>query len=339
MNLNLEGRKKLREEVKGLLDTIPRKKKIQLPKEVLEQILFETVFDASDNKSYKIPAWSGKFLRKLDLSQIDFSDVEWHIDSIGIGARPKIERIFDDPELFGPNHEGPLRKDFVIDYSRTNALINFTGRNCLWISNCNFRGTKVDTGDGKFDDIDISNSDLSDSNLLLEGDLEEIGAQIHDSSFENCNLGQAKLSMETFVYGGTEPSIKNCNFRNSGLQISYKGSEMSIDGETLKALAQTNLSNNWIGCYLNGRLIEPPKSEEKIEYEKQIILGEYAAYEAATISGVLEQIRGQVSNSEAPSHNSGELGPFLSPLPQKPKNKPESSGPYMAKLPGTGRKK
>lgn len=343
MKLNLEGRKKLRKNVKELLDTIPKTKKIQLPKEVLEQLLFETVVDETNNKSYKIPAWSGKFLRKLDLSQIDFSDVEWHINTVSLGARSKIERIFDDYEMFGPTHEGPLRKDFIIDYSHTNAQISFSGRDCLWINNCNFRGTRIDTGDGSFRDIDISNSDLSDTNFSLEGNLEDMG-WIHDSNFENCNLHNAELPMEMFVSGGSVPSVINCNFKNSGLKIAYKGSYMLIKGETLKTLAQANLANNWIGCYLNGKLIEPPRTKEQIESEKQRILGEYAAYQAATISGILGEIRNQASDSQAPSDNPRVVGPFISPLPQEQtKTKKVQSGPYIAPLPNpnnrSGRKK
>ena len=41
--LSFEGREKLRKNVEELLKTIPDNKKIQLPNEILEQLLFEEV--------------------------------------------------------------------------------------------------------------------------------------------------------------------------------------------------------------------------------------------------------------------------------------------------------
>ena len=53
--------------------------KIKLDKDILEDLLFDTVKIKRKDISYtvKLPVWSGRFLEALDLSEVDFSDVSW----------------------------------------------------------------------------------------------------------------------------------------------------------------------------------------------------------------------------------------------------------------------
>lgn len=78
MKLSEKERKELRNNIKEILKNSPKDKKVTIGKEILEQLLFEeVVINEKENIILKLPVWSGEFLKQIDLSQIDFSNVSW----------------------------------------------------------------------------------------------------------------------------------------------------------------------------------------------------------------------------------------------------------------------
>jgi len=298
MKLNLEGRKELRKSVEILLASSPKNKKIQLPKETLETLLFETM-EGKDGPA-KLPVWSGEFLRKLDLSQVDFSGVCWDLESLGAN-RDEINKRFDAPEVL--NKYEQIREDFIIDYSNTNAHINLGHTyppNMFVINRCNFKNTTLDTEGKLFSDIIILNSDLSNTGLTLASqDYDKIDIIIYNSNFENCDLHNVSIPIDIFV--GDE-NITKSNFKNTALNIEYS-SGMSIETQEAIELYEENSHNNWEGCYLNGKLITPLKSQAELETIKQANVKAYSEYKDETIKGVLDEIKGQIGEKVNPLAN------------------------------------
>ena len=86
MKLNVESKNKLRAKIVEELKGVPADKKIKLDKDLLEFLLFDeleyTVIQEIDKPvtlKPRIPIWSGEFLRHIDLSEVDFSNVAWSI--------------------------------------------------------------------------------------------------------------------------------------------------------------------------------------------------------------------------------------------------------------------
>ena len=87
MELSKEIKDKIRiDYAKKILDYISYGRlrilgKIKMPKEDLEDLLFDIITFKGDKKTYviKLPVWSGPFLEAIDLSEVDFSDVSWNL--------------------------------------------------------------------------------------------------------------------------------------------------------------------------------------------------------------------------------------------------------------------
>ena len=243
--LSLEGREKLRKNVEELLKTIPDNKKIQLPNETLEQLLFEEVIvNKKDNIRVKFPVWSGKFLRKLDLSRVDFKNVTWdalsfifsnesyqnpnnlllaELYEVFLSYPP--QPIYDNLEEFNDRLKNikSLKRlsGKIVDYSYTNVSINlsdsfeqrYNARRNGSIEGCDFRGCDVYFSKMPRK-LDISNCNFANSSINLP---ETVGySQIRSSNFENCNLSNSKIDITTMVNGLTE-----CNFNNTGATIIF----------------------------------------------------------------------------------------------------------------------
>lgn len=75
MRLTNDQKTDLRYKIKRLLESDEVKERIKIDKELLEQL----IFDEGNYKGArcKVVAWSGSFLSKIDLSEIDFDNVLW----------------------------------------------------------------------------------------------------------------------------------------------------------------------------------------------------------------------------------------------------------------------
>ena len=80
MKLCTKSKNELRDFIEEKIIDFPENQKLQLDSKILEDLLFETItIDKEKGIILKLPVWSGNFLKKIDLSQVDFSNVSWAI--------------------------------------------------------------------------------------------------------------------------------------------------------------------------------------------------------------------------------------------------------------------
>ena len=117
-----ESKNKVRGLIISELEQVEDGERIFLPVDLMESLIF---------KKYpiKIPIWTGPFLRKIDLSKVDFTDTCYRGKA---GSIIKVDK------------EGNSTKSMGIDLSYTNAKIDFSvnpfERNDVIIDSCNFEG-------------------------------------------------------------------------------------------------------------------------------------------------------------------------------------------------------
>ena len=281
MTLNYEGRKELREKIeKIIISVVSDGEKIDLNEvfsdikdklgveDLYDYLLFETF--SNKKKLFKVPIWSGEFLRKIDLSNVNFEDVAWTTSSI------VVEDIFGDfiaDDICGEYRE---RKKQV-DYSYTNAVIDFsksfeakTSRSGLpSIERCNFAG------------LDFSNFDISDFNYIGT-DLSNTGIRI--GSFDKyspddfLDINFSNLDMSRACVNAYEIAYSNCICTNTGLNIQFSIDDFILDCtnngnmyfDELKDFRTQLKKGYYDGCYINGKKINTQytKKQKAKEYEQ-----------------------------------------------------------------------
>ena len=161
----LEERKKSRKELEEKLKEVPEGERIHIEKEKLDSLIFEQYLIEDENIMCKFPIWTGDFLTKLDLSELDFADVCWSIH-----GNPMFDTLFYE-EL----KEYDMLSSNENNFSNTNARIDLSQSiearyyNTLYIVGCNF------------ENVDLSFNDLS---------------QVNDGCILNCNLKNTGLRIE-----------------------------------------------------------------------------------------------------------------------------------------------
>lgn len=295
----------LRDSIKQKLENAEFEGRIKIDKDVLEQLLFDSyIVDLIDNsveidmehkRTMLIPIWSGKFLQKIDLSEVDFTDVYWGQD-------------YEEP-----NHNIYIDRG-ICDYSNTNANIDlskaflFPGisrkiydsekdefvyigpkdRDILIINNCSFKNVDLSKSnvDGKI--LSIYNVDFENTNIKFNNTNMNPKYRRSVGSIENCNMGNTDLSNLTVPFlpmmdpllggsGGQAFTFNSCT--NSGLKIvcneewlmdKYDDTDVfsyakylfddfttSKEVENFFECMRDFLDKyDFVGCYFNGTLIE-----------------------------------------------------------------------------------
>ncbi len=156
MRLTNDQKTDLRYKIKRLLESYEVKERIKIDKELLEQLIFD---EGNYKGAYcKVVAWSGSFLSKIDLSEIDFDNVLW-----------RGEYVVDKKDNY------VVKSDVLpIILDNTNAKIDFSKSAKLdkeepdknTISNCSFKNMDL-----YYSNIECfefyNNCDFSDSNLSI----------------------------------------------------------------------------------------------------------------------------------------------------------------------------
>lgn len=146
MKLNYSDRCNLRDYLLNVLEDVPEGERVSLPNDLLDQLIFERA-KGYDGLLYKVPVWTGSFLKKLDLSNISFEKVLWN----------RTSECLD--ELFSSDVQRRLELSYNIhdyrsclydiDFSGTNVRINsFSNLSTCGMRNCNLEG--VDLSNNKF---------------------------------------------------------------------------------------------------------------------------------------------------------------------------------------------
>ena len=162
MKLNYSDRCNLRDYLLNVLEDVPEVERVSLPNDLLDQLIFERA-KGYDGLLYKVPVWTGSFLKKLDLSNISFEKVLWN----------RTSECLD--ELFSSDVQRRLELSYNIhdyrsclydiDFSGTNVRINsFSNLSTCGMRNCNLEG--VDLSNSKFtiddgNDFDVFNVNFS----------------------------------------------------------------------------------------------------------------------------------------------------------------------------------
>ena len=303
MILNKKSKDELRTKIIEKLKEVPKGKRITIDKEILDELLFDTIITNKKTREIiKIPVWSGDFLQKIDLSEVDFTNVSWSILGLDdIGEVLDSEDI-DINELKEKINEGrekrqELTNGFDVGYNGTNAHIDLTKSyealqdqvKYISIVNCNFQG--IDLSNNNLEDIEdiyILCSDVSKTRLAIPKKTHVFAS---DSSLENIDLSDRKTSIIKYFRVGFDYSA--CNLKNTGIQIIFdinkEGIEkdLIIDEEKIKQA----MENDWVGCYVNGKRIL--SKEEKQANAKQI-LKEYQAMENGIVNTIIGNIDKQI---------------------------------------------
>ena len=249
----------LREQLEKLLETVPDGERVSIPNQCnLDKLLFDTyVLDEKKGIVVKFPVWTGPFLSKLDLSNVNFEDVTWSInndshysyeieeliDMIKVSDRDSEDYEFED-NVSCDNHEIDVK-----DFSNTNAIIDFKKSfeykvfNFVYIQGINFENVNLSNNVLSMTDVIIENSNLANTNINLNN-LKSL--EVEYSNLENVDLSRYFVELfdeEDFAVGSNihrntydefdseyyadfyfgldfDDDFMPC-YRNTGLQIKY----------------------------------------------------------------------------------------------------------------------
>ena len=247
MKLNLAGRRELRKHYETLLNEV-NGFRIKIEKELLETLLFEYSYDEYHKIMRKLPVWSGKFLQKIDLSEISFEDVSW-------STLDYIDEKYPDNEKFH------LEEGKLIDYSNTNAHINFCESYDFKVSkyisiiNCDFSG--VDLSNNELgENIDtIDNCNLSNTNIIVSKDFAI--ECIFNTNLTGINLSSiGEIYPHNFVDGG---HFQGCILTDTGVHFEIE----NLDSADFEGFAEFVKSGVVSGCYLGDKLINGKEYQEE----------------------------------------------------------------------------
>ena len=237
--MTIEEKRKLRKEIEEKISASKTNEKIHINQYELEDLLFDTVIEKvekvnqyhyhyQENIQKKYLVWSGSFLSKIDLSEIEFDDVVWNVD----------DSYYVDNNIDS------------INMSKTNAKIDFSKsydykkNKELNISHCNFKGTNLKKSMSNVKDvnsINIIDSCFAKTKLNFEITPENI-KHLYNNDFSECDLSKNTIDNEFLI------NNPNNNFNNSKIKIVAD----ILTDDLYKNIYQYDYLNN---CYLNGNVI------------------------------------------------------------------------------------
>lgn len=240
----LELRKKIKEEIeKGYNQCI------SIENELLEKLIFDTRIDKKTGDIIKYPVWTGEFLDKIDLSEVDFSNVCWD-------AR---DEAYDESGHY-------------IDLSSTNAKIDFNTSYGKIIRNCNFCECQdllnIDTME------QIYNSDFSNCDIDICPLLDKIQGIKSDNDYKNYVFQNSKLNGCQICCYDYNFNIDKCDYL-SIVNSNFTGTTINFicdlsNKATLEKVLEMIKNNRIGGCYLNGKYVHTKKEIKKIKAENSV---------------------------------------------------------------------
>lgn len=306
MKLSRQSKDELRKKIVEQLKEVPEGQRVQLDKELLEDLLFEVVtLDKEKGIKVKLPVWSGEFLKKIDLSQVDFTDVSWNIlasdieslsiyylecygiklDKIVISTLKKIKED-NDNRLLSSN-------GYVVSYVGTNAKIDLSksfeaihGKE-LGIYSCDFTGldfSQQDLTDIK--SISVYYSSLKKTNLPIGN----IPFEAFGSDLSGIDLSTIEIDAQNYLSDNFS-NLGACNLTGCGVQIRLHADDIK-DGEEKDDLIQA-MNVNWVGCYVNGKRVLSNEEKQAIATEKR---EKYGKMKDGIFSSTLGSVEEQVSH-------------------------------------------
>lgn len=306
MKLNKSSKGALKAEIIEQLKKVPNGQRIQLDKDLLEDLLFEVVtIDKEKDIKVKLPIWSGDFLKRIDLSQVDFTNVSWCIldmhglsnyrinfDGITVSddAHDQIKKIREDKIENGLE----LSYGFAITYDGTNANIDLTRSfeaiygKFIKLRECNFTG--VDFSHQNLTGIqflELNNSSISKTQLSIPS---IVDLRALNSYFNEIDLSTRAVDAGGYFMGDVY-HLAGCDLRNSGIHINLNGKYFK-DGQYQKKI-YTAMNDDWIGCYVNGKRVLSLEEKQAIAHQKR---EEYEKMKAEIFGSVTSSIEEQTGH-------------------------------------------
>lgn len=250
--------KNLRKKIEEMAEYIDDNVTLHLSKDVLEKLLFtEVVYNKETGATLKLPTWSGEFLRKIDLSEVSFEDVAW---SLLVPSYDEVRNDLLDADVLEKlmsDYYAP--HDYVVDYSMTNANIDFSKSfeaktsGEIRIVNCDFSCCDLSANDMtnfKY----ASDSKFNFSNLVLPNS---------DFNMYYCDLRGLNLrNFSDDAYGLISDvgnaRFKNCDLRSTGINVTMPISiELNyVESQNFDSQFSAYLKNGSLDyCYLDRDLI------------------------------------------------------------------------------------
>ena len=285
MRLAYKDRNEKRRKIKDFLqnNTLADGQLYHFSKEELEELLFETSIYERDNKKIIVKSlvWSGPFLRKVDLSEVSFDNVDWDVSYLGEFFKKKYQFI-STIDLSGTNAK--------IDFSKSfNALI---GKPVV-LTRCNLANVDLSESHGEYI-ASIMSCDLSTTNIKLDLYLKTFDEKdcvyyIRNSNLENIDLKRYEISIncfnETFEFIYISPST---NLANTGINICTR--PLAAKKENYLILKEMLKTNRWQNCFINGKRI---LSLEEIEQRRIENLTRYNQFVEDNIKVSIKRLRKQ----------------------------------------------
>ncbi len=281
MELSERSKKELREKIIRLVNAVPNGQRLHLDKQLLEDLLFETVtLDEKQGIIVKLPVWSGEFLRKIDLSEVDFTNVSWDIlgceeDEVEFIINSGPWAIYDKSVL---EKISKIRKDmeksllksqtgYIVDYSWTNANVDlaksFEAIHEKWIniSECNFTGVDLSQLDlTGITNLYLSHSSIGETNLSIPSNCIISGCK---SSLKGINLSSRTIHARSYFDTFEAGDFPYCNLCNTGINIEL--SDTDLKNGKYKYAIYLAMIHCWFGCHLNGQEILPPAEKPAVD--------------------------------------------------------------------------
>lgn len=272
MNLNENGKNEIRKMVEELVEKVPEGQKIKLPKDVLEDLIFYHIRDRWT--VYTFPIWTGPFLRKIDLSEIEFTR----------------------------NHDRPCSLYF--DSEAFNGILKSFNTSLIKLSKdtpkIDFSYTNIDVKDffealgkrKKMRNCNLEGIDLSSITIYLSDFTENRGA------YDIRNGNNFKNTGVRIITNSNERNKNDFSFSNLTGSILYRE-----EYENAKKMVTSKIKSGFFdGCYYNGLLIEDGKiqveDEEKIQNRKLELVQEYETFKEQKIEDVRANLERQIAEFE-----------------------------------------
>lgn len=281
MELNNSRKEELRKNILEQLKNVPEGERIHIDKKLLEDLLFEEiVLVGSKGLTAKLPVWSGKFLRKIDLSEVSFENVSWSLCHVSYPVEGS-EKLNDEEqeEVYEKLKEiNDKNKNYIINYSYTNANIDLTQSfECkfdkhITLNNCNFEGVNFDNQDlSVCKSINLFKSNISNTKINIPL---AIKLWASHSNLSNVNLAGRKINGVVAIICEDQYCFDSCNLSNTSVEIDFDIIEYAnrieecVDENFNKKLVEAK-NKNWVGCFVNGKKIERHLSKEEEELEQR----------------------------------------------------------------------
>ena len=267
--LNRESIEKLRFKIHSLISGKRFNRKIKLPNNLFEMILFDTTLDNEGNVCKKI-ALPGDITNLFDYSDISFEDVS--LDCNETATK------YDNMVVLNNTAKIDLSKTY--EYKNKNQLV----ANCLFLNGADLLGANMEELT-RINSAEFERVSFRDTSIQMN---ENVNASFVECDLSNVFLGNIQLDLDTKIcHFNDKLSFKDCNLGNSGINL------VGYNECSKEEYCNVYKDTNFLGCYVNGKLIKSLR--ENFETKKQVLL-DYNKYSKNTINKTLSMVRKQIKD-------------------------------------------